>query len=185
MRRTMTMVALVCLLALALGANAQDKPKTGGASGKVKSVDVGSRKVILERNGEDTEVVLRSGGQIFREEKADKTAVEDGRHVQADGTLSDDKSSMAISRLFVYVPKGRGFEVLNDKRADGKLSIRDGKWFVTAKGQEVELKPTEKTRILTRTWVEPGDIETGASAGCWGNMTDSGLEASLFYFSAK
>lgn len=167
------------ILALAMLAHAAE---SGSATGTVESLDTQARSLVMTRGDSQTEVTLHENCQIFREESADESAIEEGRHVEVNGKLSEDKTSFEAGTIKVYVPKGRGFEMLAPTRLDGKISLRDGNLYVTAKGQEIAIEKADKMNVRTRTWVQVEDIVEGKKGMCYGTKTDDGIEARLLTF---
>ena len=182
MRRMLSVACLIAMAMVAWSAQAAEKKMTTIA-GVVQSVDTATSKiVVMDKDSNEKNIVMQEKRQVFKQEKADDSAVKDGQFVQVDGKGSEDGKTFTATRLTVYEPKGRGFTSFRDNRIDGTIEVRDGKWFAKAKDKEAEIVKGGKFTIVKRTWMDIKDIPTGANASAYGTQTDDGVSAYIITY---
>ena len=174
MRKTTTAFVL-CALAttlFAVPALSADKPKYGGLSGIVASVDVQAKTMMVkQKDGSETLAGIRES-RTYELAVGSVDDLVEGRPVEVSGKIADDNSSVQARQVIVYTGKGRGSSRIlsNRKRVDGTLVKTGDGWAVKYNKGQMDVQLPAKPRIQTRAPLAIDKIQAGDMVSMYGQV---------------
>jgi len=161
----------ILLIALTLQAGAQPVSRT--FAGTVKSVDLQAKKMVVQEKDAEISVSLPAERVAFFRRSGREADMQEGRGVEAAGTVSEDKTEVLTRTLVVYTERDRGGNrILRNARADGKLVKEGDDWYVENKEGKIKIVFADKVSRITYEPATLADIAEGARVSCYGSVGD-------------